>query len=108
MTHLHIHLSSLLIDLEYELRRAQLWGSMPPSDTALASIEPFCVDTMLFQDWLQFVFLPRMRLLLSNRDPLPNQCNIATMAETVWMGTPAAKPVIAVLQAFDASLNDRQ
>lgn len=105
MTDVHIHLASLLIDLEYELRRAQLWGDTPPSASALASSEPFCVDTMDFQDWLQFVFLPRMGTLLANQQALPSQCNIAAMAETVWIATPAAKPVITVLKAFDDSIN---
>jgi uncharacterized protein YqcC (DUF446 family) len=101
----YIPLASLLIDIECELRRAGLWGEIAPTPEALASTEPFCVDTMGFQDWLQFVFLPRMHTLLETRGPLPLQCNIATMAETVWTNELRAKPVIAVLKAFDEAIN---
>lgn len=101
----YIPLASLLIDLECELRRAGYWSAEPPAPEALASTEPFCVDTMAFQDWLQFVFLPRMHALLEARAPLPLQCDIATMAETVWTNELRAKPVIAVLKAFDEAIN---
>ena len=100
-------LISLLIDLEYELRRAQLWATYSPTDEALSGVEPFCIDTMTFQEWLQFVFLPRMYLLLEQELPLPEACNITAMAETVWAGTPAAKPVIVVLRSLDNSINDQ-
>jgi uncharacterized protein YqcC (DUF446 family) len=98
-------LASLLIDIECELRRANLWSVEPPSAEALASVEPFCVDSMDFQQWLQFVLLPRMQMLLEARAPLPLQCDIATMAETVWAAHVHAKNVIAVLRAFDATIN---
>lgn len=98
-------LASLLIDIECELRRANLWSAETPSAEALASVEPFCVDTMDFQDWLQFVFLPRMQAMLAERAPLPLQCNITAMAETVWSGNNRAVTVIATLKAFDAMIN---
>lgn len=105
MTHSQRHLLvSLLIDIECELRRAELWHSEAPSAAAMASVEPFCVDTMDFSQWLQFVFLPRMRLLLDSHAPLPAQCDIATMAETVWSNHRAALPVIRALRAFDQTI----
>lgn len=107
MLPLYPQLISLLIDLEYELRRAHLWAAYTPTDAVLNSVEPFGIDTMTFQEWLQFVFLPRMHLLLEQELPLPEACNIAAMAETVWAGTPAAKPVIVVLRALDNSINDQ-
>ncbi len=106
MSHTHHQLTSLLIDLECELRRAHFWHSEAPSAEALASPEPFCVDTMDFSQWLQFVFLPRMRALLDARGTLPAACDITTMAETVWAANLQAKNVIAVLQAFDQTINE--
>lgn len=106
MTERYSHLASLLIDIECELRRALLWGTIEPTEDALASTEPFCVDTMSFQEWLQFVFLPRMHQLLAHQHPLPAQCNITAMAEMVWAGTPAAKQVIYALRKFDDCIND--
>ncbi|HSC74637.1 MAG TPA: YqcC family protein [Pseudomonadales bacterium] len=102
----YIPLASLLIDIECELRRANLWSAEPPSAEALASIEPFCVDTMDFQQWLQFVLLPRMNTLITAQAPLPDKCDITTMAETVWAANVHAKHVIDALRAFDQTIND--
>jgi uncharacterized protein YqcC (DUF446 family) len=98
-------LASLLIDIECELRRANLWSAESPSAEALASVEPFAVDTMDFQQWLQFVFLPRMHVVLDAGAPLPAKCDITAMAETVWTANSGAKGVIATLQRFDNLIN---
>ena len=106
MTDRHNQLASLLIDIECELRRSQLWSTTEPAAEALASIEPFCVDTLSFQECLQFIFLPRMHHMLTNDQPLPSDCNITAMAEVAWAGIPAAKKVIDVLRTFDNCISD--
>ncbi|HQQ75279.1 MAG TPA: YqcC family protein [Pseudomonadales bacterium] len=100
----YTHLASLLIDIECELRRANLWSAVTPSAEALASVEPFCVDTLDFHQWLQFILLPRMQTLIAAQAPLPDKCDIAAMAETVWAANVHAKPVIEVLRAFDETI----
>ncbi|GAA5316084.1 MAG: YqcC family protein [Candidatus Pelagadaptatus aseana] len=75
-----------LAKLEQELRQLQLWQQQRPSDTALASTQPFCVDTLTLPQWLQFIFLERMQMLVKNQQPLPNQCGIAPIAEEYLKG----------------------
>ncbi|MEZ5436402.1 MAG: YqcC family protein [Pseudomonadales bacterium] len=48
------------------------------------NVGPFAVDTLDFHQWLQFIFLPRMRDLIDTRSTLPMQSNITAMAEVVW------------------------
>ncbi len=74
-------LRSRLIDLEAELRQLGCWQHQPPSADALRSEQPFCVDTLTFPQWLQFIFLPRMYALLEAGEGLPGKCGIAPMAE---------------------------
>lgn len=74
-------LSALLMDVEVECRRLQLWELDPPTPEALASTEPFCLDTLTFSQWLQFVFLVRMSRLIDHRATLPVSCQVAPMAE---------------------------
>ncbi len=38
--------AELLIDIESELRKLGLWSQIPPTEQALASDQPFCVDTL--------------------------------------------------------------
>ena len=73
--------AEVLIDIEAQLRRLGLWDKIPPSSQALASTQPFCVDTLSLPQWLQFVFLPIIRELLESEQPLPDRCGIAPMAE---------------------------
>ena len=63
------------------LRALDLWASQAPSEAALASQEPFCLDTLNFPQWLQFIFLPRMSTLCKLALPLPNKCGVAPMSE---------------------------
>jgi uncharacterized protein YqcC (DUF446 family) len=101
----YILLASLLIDIECELRRANLWSAKPPSAEALASVEPFCVDTMDLQQWLQFIFLPRMSEMLTARAPLPQACNITAIADMVWASNAQTQALTAAIKAFDDTVN---
>ncbi|HNL91278.1 MAG TPA: YqcC family protein [Pseudomonadales bacterium] len=99
-------LGSLLIDIECALRRGDFWQTETPPASALASTEPFAVDTLDFHQWLQFVFLPRMRELINARQMLPEQCNITAMAEVVWADETRALAVINALRQFDETINN--
>ncbi|WP_105103660.1 YqcC family protein [Microbulbifer pacificus] len=80
-------IATLLLELEAELRALDLWDAEPPSLAALASTEPFCVDTLTLPQWLQFVFLPRMSQMVETEMPLPQACGIAPMAEEFFRGS---------------------
>lgn len=60
-----------LLQIEIELRRLDAWESEPPSPEALQSAQPFAVDTLEFTQWLQFVFVSRMKALIEGGHPLP-------------------------------------
>ena len=49
-------IAELLIDIEAQLRQLGQWDKVPPDADALASEQPFCVDTLRLPQWLQFVF----------------------------------------------------
>ena len=102
----YIPLGSLLIDIECELRRGGFWQTETPPASVLASIEPFAVDTLDFHQWLQFIFLPRMRELIDARQVLQEQCNITAMAEVVWADETRAITVINALRQFDETINN--
>ena len=98
-----IRVAALLIDLEAHLRNRLLWDAEEPDPAALASTQPFCIDTLSFPQWLQFMFLPRMRALLDADLPLPAQCAIAEMAE-MHFGSGDAVAVIALLREIDLAV----
>ena len=71
----------LLNELEAELKRLALWQEGPVDPALLESQAPFCCDTLRFEQWLQFVLLPRMRALLEANQPLPTAIALCPMAE---------------------------
>ena len=80
--------SSTLADqldaIERYLKAHQLWSSDTPAPAALASTEPFAVDTLSFEQWLQFLFLPKARQYVLQHDCLPPGMSIAPMAKEVY------------------------
>ena len=97
--------AELLIDIESELRKLGLWSQIPPTEQALASDQPFCVDTLTLSQWLQFIFLPTLYQLIENNESLPGRCGVAPMAEEYFRGTKmATDALIAALHKLDDTL----
>jgi uncharacterized protein YqcC (DUF446 family) len=101
----HIAVASLLIDIEQELRVMGLWESEMPSIEALSSTEPFAIDALSFPQWLQFIFIPKMKYLVDQQS-LPSSCSIAPMAEEVFAQSNHAVGLIAHLRAIDNLLSN--
>lgn len=102
----HKRVSRELDALEQALRVFDLWDSQAPSAQALASTQPFCVDTLNFPQWLQFIFLPRMRMLCEQAMPLPAKCGVAPMCEEYFRALPrSGKTLIEPLQTIDLILD---
>src|SRR5690554_7867343 len=68
-----------LLRIEIELRQLGVWQAEPPPQEAFQSTQPFCLDTMEFPQWLQFVFLERMKVLVEHNHPLSSASGIAPM-----------------------------
>ena len=96
-----------LLLIERELRLMGGWSVTAPDARALASCEPFCVDTLAFDQWLQWVFLPRMKIILETGEALPAVSGVLAMAEMVYSkreGHTAA--LLAALARFDRLISD--
>lgn len=105
MKSIYPDIATLLLELEAEMRSLELWQSEWPSAEALASTEPFCVDTLTLPEWLQFVFVPRMSLMIEEEMPLPSACGIAPMAEEFFRSSElSALELIAKLEEIDQRL----
>ncbi|WP_372872776.1 YqcC family protein [Shewanella sp.] len=97
-------LFNLLGELEMALKKAGLWQVMAPPPAALKSSAPFCCDTLSFNAWLQFIFLPRFTALLKSGEPLPAMA-LAPMAEHVWGQQPEFAELVSVITQLDDAVN---
>ena len=102
-----VELAALLIDIECQLRHLHLWQDDRPEASALKSSLPFCVDTLEFNQWLQFIFIERFRVILQADASLPEQCSIVPMAEEFFRGRAVnAGELIALLARFEQHLQN--
>ncbi|CAG8870318.1 hypothetical protein PS627_03944 [Pseudomonas fluorescens] len=91
-----------LLLIERELHVQGWWSDQPPSAEALGSVVPFAVDSMSFEQWLQWIFLPRMKQILEHGLALPNASGILVMAETVYSNRPdESRELRRLLAEFD-------
>ena len=94
----------MLNQLEVGLMDLGLWSGERPTAEALASTLPFCYDTLELEQWLQFVFLGRMREILEQGDHLPDSCAIYPYIE---MLSGAGKTVSPKLTALIKEVDQR-
>ena len=70
-----------LQQLQLAMQKLDLWQAVPPSQDAFLSEEPFAIDTMSPEEWLQWIFIPRMHALVESQAPLPRQIAISPYLE---------------------------
>ena len=99
-------IAAVLIDIEAELRGLALWDEAPPPPEALASEQPFAIDTLTLPQWLQWIFLPTMYRLIDEGSVLPEKCGIAPMAEEYFRGKKLPiNPLLGALESVDTLLS---
>ncbi|MET3998606.1 YqcC family protein [Marinobacterium sp. MBR-109] len=98
--------SVLLLKIRTEMEVLELWQSSPPSAEALASTQPFCVDTLHFTEWLQWLLIPRLQEMIRQELPLPQSSQIQPMAEEVFKQVQAdTDRLLELIEQLDAQLS---
>ena len=87
------------------MRRIGLWEESAPSKDALESTLPFCHDSLEFQQWLQWVLIPKTRELIEGDRALPATSDIATLAEYRFGQIPQeTDTLLELIREFDRLL----
>ncbi|AZP49782.1 YqcC family protein [Rahnella aquatilis] len=92
----------ILEDIEQVMRDEKLWHATPPEAEAFESKEPFSVDTLSAEQWLQWVLVPRMYALLEAQARMPTRFAITPYFEVAM---PEALRLLTQLQRLDDLLN---
>ena len=80
----NIQLVDLLQQLEAQLLHHGLWQQIMPSAEALQFTEPFAIDTLHPHEWLQWIFIARMRALVESNQALPRGFSIEPYFAEAW------------------------
>lgn len=96
-----------LQNIELVMREIDLWQAVPPQAEAFESNEPFSIDTMDAEQWLQWVLIPRMYALLESNGVLPTRFAITPYFEEALSGEDRqdCTALLVELQRLDDLLN---
>jgi uncharacterized protein YqcC (DUF446 family) len=92
-------------EIEAEMRRVGVWQAGPPPAERMEFRSAFAADTLAFEQWLQFVLVPRVRGIVAARGQFPSGSEVADQAFREWKMYGERDDVdrlIELLREFDA------
>jgi uncharacterized protein YqcC (DUF446 family) len=93
--------SAKLDEIEAELKRIDWWSADPPSPEAMQFTQAFGMDTLSFDQWLQFVLLPNVRQIIAAHGKFPRTSEVGAYATRELDTAPGAETLIRLLSEFD-------
>lgn len=95
-----------IAEIEEEMRRAGLWQDAPLAAEQYEFRSAFAMDTMAFVQWLQFVFVPRVKEILAAGADFPSRSEVSAQAFREFVMFPAYEEertgrLLKLLQEFD-------
>jgi len=102
----HQQIAVTLAAITAQMQDKGLWQDTPPSKDKLASKLPFCVDTLTFSQWLQWVMFPKLFVIIETKAALPNKSNMAVMAEQAFKAENAdTTELLALIKQLDSQIS---
>ena len=89
-------------EIEAEMKANGYWAAEPLPPEAYNFHEAFAMDTMAFSQWLQFVFVPRVKQIIEDNEEFPADSMVAVPAIREFDGEPGADRLVQLLCEFDA------
>ena len=101
----HRQLALLMDTIEQVMRLRALWSEEAPPIAAMSSRTPFCYDTLKFWQWLQWILVPRIRLILAEGAALPTTSDIAPLAEVEFRRlSQDSSRLLELIREFDRAI----
>lgn len=88
------------------MQLAGWWQSQAPSADRLSSSAPFSIDTLSFLEWLQWIYIARLRAIIEAEGRLPSGADVYAYAEEALKekGTEALS-LLDLIRRLDGLLN---
>ena len=102
---LYARVARSLDEIEAEIKRIGYWSAEPLPKAAYQFKAAFAMDTMTFVQWLQFVFIPRVRDILAKQGTFPSQSLVGVQAMREFDGDEDASRLVSLLSQFDELFN---
>jgi uncharacterized protein YqcC (DUF446 family) len=92
---------SKLSEIEVEMKRIGYWNPGQLREEAYDFQQAFGMDTMAFSEWLQFVLIPNVRLIIEQKGTFPTESMVGVQAIREFDGDENASGLIKLLSEFD-------
>lgn len=99
---LHAKAAVLADAIEAELTRLGRWSAQRPPDEKFVDMGAFGMKTLSPEQWLQFVLLPNVRDIITQKGEFPSESNVSVWATRNFDGDPDADTLLSLLRDFDA------
>ena len=97
-----------LTAIEAELQRLGRWSAEPPTPEQLTNMGPFGMQTMAFEQWLQWVLVPRVQEIITTKGAFPTSSQVSVFATREYDGDPDAAHLVDLLRYFDDLFGSHQ
>jgi uncharacterized protein YqcC (DUF446 family) len=94
-------------ELETELKRLGRWMENPLPDECFINMGAFGSNTMSFEQWLQFVLIPRIREIVEEKSDFPAGSNLAPYGVRYFDGDRSAEGLQDILYSLDQLINQK-
>jgi len=90
-----------------EMQRIGLWEETPPPVDSLQSEQAFGMDKLVFSQWLQWVFIPRVVKTINQHSSFPSRSEVGAQAVREFDGLDEAEHLVKLLSEFDALIGEQ-
>jgi uncharacterized protein YqcC (DUF446 family) len=97
--------ASKIDEIEAEMRRMGVWQSQPLTPEQLDFKEPFGMDLLTLEQWLQFIFIPNVKDIIVTKGEFPSGSQVGDHAFREWVmwgSRDNVEPLIQLLRQFDS------
>ena len=91
--------------IEAEMKRIGMWSEKPPTADQLDFHRAFGGDKLAFEQWLLFVFIPRVHQIINESGQFPAKSQVHDQAFRewkMWGDAPDVDDLLSLLRQFDA------
>ena len=90
-----------IAEIEAEMRRIGMWQDQPIAHGQLDVKAAFGADKISFDQWLQFVFVPRVNEIVAVGGQFPSTSQVAAQAHREWDNRDNVDVLLKLLRDFD-------
>lgn len=95
------HCQLLLDKLTTVLQTYDHWEAEQPPAEALSSSQPFAIDTLRCEQWLQWIFIPKLSQMVAMNITLPAAFEISPYVEEAMKEAKGHTAILAVARELD-------